>query len=348
MTFTPVAELERFGRRRRLTESDKKRLANYHGNLQATELVMGRARRRDDTPSQITNDDVDIRINGIRPGESPARRGGNVTSDYTSSQPMLLDRNVTSPVDHSRTREPYTWNARKPGTKPSLLLSTSVQPSSSRLGSMQSRSTPVGLPILNTGTQHNTQILTDSPLQESLNFVPDSTQIFFDSFIPQQEDFPKTHSPSCSPNIHPQQDPPTRRFTIDDQFLAEQEGLLNISPSSIPETEILHTHTNTPTQLLQPRSPTLSISSNQQSPWLPQPKCNIQRFTGRRSSSFGTFDTGKSFNQTGFLGYGTEQRLDSTEQQFTSPMTIYGQSIILGEDGSVDQIEESIYAMWRA
>ncbi|RJE21132.1 hypothetical protein PHISCL_06537 [Aspergillus sclerotialis] len=346
MTFTPIEELERFGKRRRLTEADKKRLTNYYGSLQAPELIMGRARRRDDTPSQAANDDVDIRINGIRAGESPARRNGNITSNYTSSQPMLLDRNSTSPENYPRTQEPYTWDDRKPTTKPSLLLSTSSKLSSSRLASMQSRSTPDELPILNT-RQHNTQILTDSHiLQHSPHIIQDSTQMSFDSFIPQQEDFPESHSPSNSPNHTPQQDPPIRRFTIDDQYLAEQEGLLNISPTTIPETKNMHTHTVSPTELLQPRSPTLSISSNQRSPWLPQPKCSIQRFTGRRNNALGTFFTGKIFNQNGFQDFETEQRLNSTEQ-IKSPMTIYGQSIILGEDGSVDQIEESVHAMWR-
>ena len=322
-----------------MTENDRKRLANDVGMLQAPELVIGRARRQENTPSQIADDDIDIRINGVRPGEAPARRYWNITSDYTSSQPMLLGRDSISPEYHPRTQKPYIRDDREPESELSLLLSTSVQPAS----------TPGELPALNNATQDNTQILPDNHIsKQGANIVQNNTQILCDKFISQLQDSPKTRSPSNSPDLTPQQVPTLRRFTIDDQVLAEQEGLLSISPTTIPETESVYTQNVTPTKLfLQPRSPTLSVSSNQQSPWLPQPKCSIQRFVDRRSNGFGSFATGGFFNQNGFRNIEMDSRRNNTEQQFASPRTIYGQSIILGENGSVNQVEESTHTTWR-
>ncbi|PKY08431.1 hypothetical protein P168DRAFT_323562 [Aspergillus campestris IBT 28561] len=94
ISFAPVEETGRFGKRRRLTDSDRKRLSSHQSRPGDTQIVWT-SRQEDDLSEVGTIDKLDIRIDGQRPN---AGRMSSQLADkgLASSQPMLLD---SEPLD---------------------------------------------------------------------------------------------------------------------------------------------------------------------------------------------------------------------------------------------------------
>jgi hypothetical protein len=95
ITFPPPEELAQFGKRRKLTDADRRRLDKTDHRASRAEVVplFRRACLRDATPSEVgTNEGLEIRINGKRAGGSAA---GGLREYNVSSQSMLLDREVS-------------------------------------------------------------------------------------------------------------------------------------------------------------------------------------------------------------------------------------------------------------
>ncbi|RHZ43049.1 uncharacterized protein CDV56_100417 [Aspergillus thermomutatus] len=94
ISFTPVEEVEHFGKRRRLTEADRTRLATMEHRALPSEFAKSRKTPRQDMSSDILRiEDLEIKINGRR-----CHAGGGIPKERRenfSSQPMLLDRDVS-------------------------------------------------------------------------------------------------------------------------------------------------------------------------------------------------------------------------------------------------------------
>lgn len=312
MTFTPIEELKQFGKRRRLTEADRKRLANYG---------IKRPKRRDNSPSEISINDMDIKINGAKPGARPATGDDDVALIPTSSQSMLLDRESLG--------ELHAWATGVAEANTSPLLSTSVLPSNADYLS-QSQFTSAEFPISNT-------------------IALDNTWAFNGITIPNQHEGLIETLPASSPynSISQPGSLVNSKFTIDDQVIAEQQGLLNIRPT-IPESHHIPEKDITARLFLPPRSPTTqSVSSTLRSPWLPRPKCNIQRFADQRPEMASAFLPRTYFNHDSFRYPETDLRPTYTDQQVPSSMKVYGQSIIVGGNVSVEQADESPRSIGR-
>ncbi|PLN85827.1 hypothetical protein BDW42DRAFT_201824 [Aspergillus taichungensis] len=89
ISFAPVEETGRFGKRRRLTDSDRKRLSSHQPRPEETQISW-KSQYKDNLSEVGTIEKLEIRINGQRPN---AGRVSCQLADkaLTSSQPMLLD-----------------------------------------------------------------------------------------------------------------------------------------------------------------------------------------------------------------------------------------------------------------
>lgn len=294
MTFTPIDQLERFGKRRRLTEADRNRLADSGRRLQPAEFGMARLGSREYTP-EVGN--MGIRINGV-----PARRDESIAPSI-SSQSMLLDREPPCLESDSGIQELLPDNS----ANPKLQLSTLLQPSG--LLSMQSPSPSPA--AFNPAAQDDPgRFIDNSPKELSAEI---------------REPSPPSITSYPSQPISPVK----RRFTLDDQVLAEQQGMLNIRPT-IPDH--VSQSERTPMLYMPAQSPTTeSIASNQHSPWLPQPKCNIQRFPSRGTDGIAAFLT--EFprpHRRPSPFYAGPDSIATTAEPYTSPVKIFGQSVAPG------------------
>ncbi|PLB40678.1 uncharacterized protein BDW47DRAFT_100638 [Aspergillus candidus] len=94
ISFAPAEETGRFGKRRRLTDSDRKRLRSHQSRPGETHVVW-KSRQEDNLSDAGTINKLDIRFNGQRPH---AGRMSSQLADkgLASSQPMLLD---SGPLD---------------------------------------------------------------------------------------------------------------------------------------------------------------------------------------------------------------------------------------------------------
>lgn len=315
MLFTPVEEIEKFGKRRPLTDADRNRLAD-RGREQAGELAIPRPKGRRHIHEMRAIGDIDIRINGV-----PAGKDCGVPFNG-SSQSMLLDYESSHPEYVSPGLH------RNQGRSRSLTrLSTSTRPATSvRSTALPSPSPVVELTAFNLA-QNNNRRFTNSlvPRRRSLGLIETSSAFSGYSSVPQA-----------------MESPVRRRFTIDEQ--AEQEGLLN-SPTISGTRNLSHLSVDNKSTMLymQTQSPaTQSIGSNQYSPWLPQPKRNIQRVGDGKSGETSTFLAPAfptpHYDPSHFSQIVADSMEITRDRQFTSPAKIYGQSIILDGNSSPSRL----------
>jgi hypothetical protein len=109
LAFTSAEELERFGKRRKLNDHDRKRLvaANHNGSTFFELPEQCRARN----PSSVieTIENIQIEINGRPVGRSSDSSGVAINS--LSSQSMLLDHewSATPELDMQKENQTATW-----------------------------------------------------------------------------------------------------------------------------------------------------------------------------------------------------------------------------------------------
>ncbi|KAJ5561280.1 hypothetical protein N7535_004254 [Penicillium sp. DV-2018c] len=111
IAFTPVEEIERFGKRRRLNERDRSRLASTN-NPGFTFFELPKRQRRIRNPSSVidTIEDIQIEMDGRPVGRPVAQSNDSsgVVLNSMSSQPMLLDHESSSVVDQDVGKEKLT------------------------------------------------------------------------------------------------------------------------------------------------------------------------------------------------------------------------------------------------
>ncbi|EIT78848.1 hypothetical protein AO1008_06488 [Aspergillus oryzae 100-8] len=103
MTFPPLEE--QFGKRRKLTEADRRRLDKSDNQVFRGEGPLFRyGFRKNETLSKIgTIDGLEIRINGKNAGVDQVPAFEDIQQSNLSSQPMLLDHEETVLREPSRT-----------------------------------------------------------------------------------------------------------------------------------------------------------------------------------------------------------------------------------------------------
>lgn len=379
MTFTPLEELERFGKRRRLTDADRRRLASSNTRLFTPEFTIPRARQREDTVSEAgAVGDMDIRINAHRSDARLIKKGSQgVSLNNESSQPMLLDREESEhPAQDSGAKTSWSrTNRRRTSSRSSCSLLTSDKASA----------------CSNYSKRASSQFL--YPASESPAISPSSrnrsTETCIDGYSTGYRQYSERSSGCRSESrFHDfpfqqqaQYIPTQRRFTIDDQVLAEKEGMLNISSDVLGQRSTTTTttqHTSPPQkqdqvvpnrhrmdyiplenksksglQVLTTDMQSSSSTTNQFSSWLPEPRYHIQRSlkperkpklaTGSGSGSWvSSFPNKLSRSQYHENPTSSPADRASVGRQSTSPIKIYGQSIVfLDDDNRVVEQKQS-------
>ncbi|PYI07927.1 hypothetical protein BO78DRAFT_365794 [Aspergillus sclerotiicarbonarius CBS 121057] len=309
--FPPVEVLRKFGRRRRITEDDRERL----GSSVSRPNPIRNTKHSEDAVSDIgTIQGLDIRINGRPVG---ADRSNRSQPANVSSQSMLLDCEESTPA------------------KQNPFVQKSGSDNVDRI-SFDERSWILG--------SSSVSLLCSSP-NRILSTPDDSIQgseYMIDEFSHKDqsrdiglEPLRSGSSSEMSPEI-----PIRRRFTIDDQILAEQEGKLNICNASLGPGKYGASqqfgsppHLRGSSSALEGSNRTAHESTGTSSTlnhssygWLPEPRHNIQRSISRTDR-----------NALDFKPYGFRYHEDSlsqlsiTAQQSTSPVKLYGQSILDGD-----------------
>ncbi|KAJ5793452.1 hypothetical protein N7457_000051 [Penicillium paradoxum] len=107
IAFMSVEEIERFGKRRRLNENDRKRLvaANSNGST-FFELPRPERRARNSFSIMDTIENIQIEINGRPVAQSNS--SSEVVMNSMSSQSMLLDHEGSPIVDQDKAKETLT------------------------------------------------------------------------------------------------------------------------------------------------------------------------------------------------------------------------------------------------
>ncbi|GAB1201888.1 hypothetical protein APSETT445_000480 [Aspergillus pseudonomiae] len=103
ITFPQLEELAQFGKRRKLTEADRRRLDKSNNQVSHEErLLFRKGFRKNETSSEVgTIDGLEIRINGKKAGVDQMPTFEDIQQSNLSSQPMLLDREEIVPREQS-------------------------------------------------------------------------------------------------------------------------------------------------------------------------------------------------------------------------------------------------------
>ncbi|GIC87308.1 uncharacterized protein Aud_003692, partial [Aspergillus udagawae] len=219
ISFTPVEEFEHFGKRRRLTEADRTRLATMEHRAVPSELNKSRrAPRQDISSDRLGIEGLEIKINGWlchARGDIPKKRHENF-----SSQPMLLDREVSGGPDQGRdpSAQPYS------DAKASVREDSDNKPLYCQKESGDHKSSTHS--VITPRSRLSESVITN-PIASSRN---DSGLIQTPEFLGQ--DFGPSTSTSLryhdSNRVHHSSGSIIQNhFTIDDQIAAEKERCLN-------------------------------------------------------------------------------------------------------------------------
>ncbi|RAK94136.1 hypothetical protein BO79DRAFT_223220 [Aspergillus costaricaensis CBS 115574] len=313
--FPPVEALQKFGRRRKITNDDRERLGS---SVLRPKLTYGPKHRRG-AESEESIQDLDIRINGQPVGASYPGFHGPPTD--ATSQSMLLDQEspptTPKPLVHKYVCENVGVRSSV-GDRSWILDSSSI------------------LPLSVSSSDRRLSTLGNSIVRGSDYFVDNSTG---------KEQFQVTgseplQSADTSPKVQEVGTPIRRRFTIDDQILAEEEWMKAAYGTSLERDgystahkfsqSLLNPELSSPTandsrrQISEQESMSTSSTLNHSSyGWLPEPRHNIQRFISQRTDK-GQIDKVPS-----------ESRLCGTRlaplsrKPTTSPLIIFGQSVDL-------------------
>lgn len=330
MPFRSIEELERFGKRRKLTEADHNRLVPSGGRISHPRPRQGPRERASSEFGMIGK--VDIRIH--RPWDSPeSSSNGRNKNSNESSQPMLLDREDSDLVDRSLSTDGGAYSPSKGRTISSqLLLSSQNLPRKSP----SLAPSDIVLPIESVSQEQEQQyanLFGPHPYPQ-----PSRSLMRLDSY---------------TPSLHQPVPQFPRRFTIDDQIAAELEAQpsremrdkaqlqLSDAGDSYAASECsskrMHDEYG-----LSAAAGTQFISSNQFSGWLPEPKHHVQRFVGQEDPSANTSHT-VTVSETVDRGqptYDAELGLRmNASGSYTSPIKIFDHSVGLNE--TMEDIQNS-------
>ncbi|KAF7173616.1 hypothetical protein CNMCM6106_007686 [Aspergillus hiratsukae] len=212
ISFTPVEEVEHFGKRRRLTEADRKRLTT----MEQRALPPGFTKTRK-TPRQNMSSDLpviealEIQINGRR-----CHAGAGIPKERQenfSSQPMLLDRDVSVWADQGS--DPAR-SAREESVDGSLYRQQNPEDPKSSIPSVISPRARLSQSII---TNSITSSRNASGLIQTPEFLGQDFEASMSTPL-RYHDSNGFHSSSGSIIQN--------RFTIDDQIAAEKEMCSNV------------------------------------------------------------------------------------------------------------------------
>ncbi|GFF83951.1 hypothetical protein IFM47457_06315 [Aspergillus lentulus] len=215
ISFTPVEEVEQFGKRRRLTEADRTRIAAVEHRAVPSEFTKSRrAPRQNITSDRLGIEGLEIKINGRRchAGEDILKE----RHENLSSQPMLLDRDVSVRPDQGSdpSVQPYSdakaWSAREDSVDRSLYCQKKSEDPKSSIHSMttpRSRLSEAAIPDRITSSRNHSRLI------QTTGFL---SQDFGASISTpwRHHDSNRVHQSSGSIIQN--------RFTIDDQIAAEK------------------------------------------------------------------------------------------------------------------------------
>lgn len=320
ISFKPAEELARFGKRRKLTHADLSRLVSSGSGAGRSGLSLSYKKNRQHEPETIG--DVDIRIRG--PRANAASQSTGQSKNHESSQTMLLDQEESGCRDERSIHGVTSQNTRGRTNSSRLLLSSD----NGLAGLSISRQSPASLP---SGVE--------SPMSgpnETNGLKPADTGNW-------QFTGSSVSIDSRSLELHQPISQPTRRFTIDDQIAADFERY-TVAPSSInmpgghqkmsqQEADITSNCANRELPSECARSlheittaGTQSISSNQCSSWLPEPRHRIRRFVEGLSQS----STPPAASLPEELD---SERFTRRLKQNISPVKLFGQDVIADQAG---------------
>ncbi|RHZ62921.1 hypothetical protein CDV55_106057 [Aspergillus turcosus] len=251
ISFTPVEEVEHFGKRRRLTEADRTRLTTMEQRAMPPEFTKTRKTPRQDMSSDLLGiEGLEIKINGRR-----CHAGGGIPKERHenfSSQPMLLDRDISVWADQGSDPSVHPHSdanarsAREDSVERLLYRREKLEdPKSSIHSVITPRSRLSESVIANSITSsRNATGLIQTPEFLGQDFgAPSSTAL-------RNHDSNGVHYSSGSIIQN--------RFTIDDQIAAEKERCSNVgtivSPQNIHSPSINHPVIKNKNEQRQPRS----------------------------------------------------------------------------------------------
>ncbi|PYH78337.1 hypothetical protein BO82DRAFT_158151 [Aspergillus uvarum CBS 121591] len=291
IAFPTPESLARFGKRRKITESDRTRLTTS-GSRSAH--VVWHSKRKGSPMEAVDFSQMSLRINGKR----VVRRSTDSGPDQpviTSSQSMLLDSDRPVPTNQCvRAHSPQSFDGSDVFQDSSLLLKSSkpsvvAHPTSSVLDydSYAPNSESV---LSNSGLDRYL-----GPLEDSQSLRPYSSRPISPSLQPQgaarvrsksvlEQDLlgQKDLRPYQGRNTSPDQELLVRRrFTIDDQIDAEREGRLTLPWSHQSNKNQLNTRTWSPLSIDSDGRTMEHVSATvpplHEYAWLPEPRLRLEK-----------------------------------------------------------------------
>ncbi|KAL4866791.1 hypothetical protein BDV12DRAFT_198885 [Aspergillus spectabilis] len=309
--FTSRKDLERFGKRRRLTKNDHERLS--------TSTTARPGGHEEDYLGDDIPENLEIKINGRRIGQQDVNTHEEDKPVSTSSQSMLLDENSLGSYSKAETLESVQNSAARSASKLSILSDSSYL--------RESPKAPGGSDVF-LATQR-LPIPFHRDASDSMEWVSDEP-----AFEPMQS--------TESSSIIPQPEPPVRkRFTIDDQAIADSQGRFMVSPPvSMPTTsQLLYTDQRMPSlwgeafpSSPRPASQTSSRLDNQgqhdditgpsMTTWLPETHPGTQRSRSSQAATGTSIPRVRGHTDGWWMtNRGENQRL----------VNIYGQPVAFGD-----------------
>ncbi|PKX88778.1 uncharacterized protein P174DRAFT_516385 [Aspergillus novofumigatus IBT 16806] len=348
ISFTPVEEVEHFGKRRRLTEADRTRITAVENSAVPSDFIKSRrAPRQNITSDRLRIEDLEIKINGRRchAGEDILKE----RHENFSSQPMLLDRDVSVRPDQGSdpSVQPYSdakaWSAREDSVDRSLYCQKKSENPKSSIHSMttsRSHLSEAAIPDrIPSSRNHSGLIQTPGFLGQDFGASISTPWRHHDSN--------KVHQSSGSIIQN--------RFTIDDQIAAEK-GMCSNDETMVRTRPRPDRHRGP--QLEQrpfSQSSKYSLSLDQSfghheheraaavtrspSGWLPEPRCSIRRPLNQKVNPL--YPLGPVIQKDTPCG-------NSRTREYTSPMVIIGQPIDIAGDQASNGTTDWMSTPWNS
>lgn len=313
ITFAPVEETERFGKRRKLNDKDRKRLSAAYGSQSLPGLLKSRE------TEALWNGDLDrvkIRING-RPVGMHSSESPGVSASGLSSQSMLLD-NEESTSSHrlGMAKDPWTQGPNR----------LSLQPSFGRAPPK------FGSPL--SPFPHTTAYEDLGSIQRKLTLVPgrrESANTSMEHHRPMISERSVTRSPSALDSPLPTR----QHFTIDHQAFAEETGMLQKyvrQPSHEPPRSLMGTLGASPELLNTDALPDSPASS-----WLTQPQPQRLDASSNSNACRSRAAILTAANESSRSNFPRNPFIDMAESDHCSPTAkVFGQLVQIRSDCGAD------------
>lgn len=309
ITFAPAEEIERFGKRRKLNDNDRKRLSAAYGSNSQLSLLKSRE------TNALWNTDLDqvqIRINGRPVGMQQSDSQGMTTTN-TSSQSMLLDYEETPNIPSSvPAKKPWIPSPHRLSLQPnfghaSRRFETPISPpprmpAFEDVGSIKRRVTPVleRYPFADTNIEHGRGV--------------------------------SERSVTLSPSVPDSPRPRRRHYTSHDQALTEQ--IMAEERAQPPEFEPSRSSLGIPgasPHLLTTDTLPYPIASS----WLPQPQRSDVSSSPHTARSHVPVLTHPVVNKSPRSIFSPNPFLDVPESNYHSPTAkVFGQIVQIRSDGA--------------